>query len=290
MGNTATNVQRVCHSLWILSTSRTVQENETIQQANARETLEDAEKKYVFEIKRLQDAAAERLKEDQEKRLKEDKHKLEAFEKVRSNVTVELRELRRSIQQLSTDMEKPMQEIEKPTEDHIRPYTRLDDYVHETMYALLTWLAAKEGLEQISMGQLMFFLKSPHIKQRRKFVLAVERIVRSIGLSIFEKDVIADTRKLAITFDVMAKRKTQAQNKLKILREIRAHEVAEEVLATDKAEHLAQERERERASMPAWLVRVLDARAERAKLEAEGLTDLSLGGEGIAAPITSAMG
>ena len=56
------------------------------------------------------------------------------------------------------------------------------------MYALLKWLGSQPQYKVITMGQLMFFLKSPHIKQRKRFILEVERILRSVGLSIFEKN------------------------------------------------------------------------------------------------------
>jgi hypothetical protein len=85
------------------------------------------------------------------------------------------------------------------------------------------------------MGQLMFYLKSPHIKQRKKYVLHVERILRDQGLSLFETELSVrhlpddtrhpptvgltsfapwqrDTRELASYFDQVAKREAQAKD------------------------------------------------------------------------------
>jgi len=71
------------------------------------------------------------------------------------------------------------------------------------------------------MSQLLFFLKSPHVKSRKKFILSVERILRSQGYSIFEKDQTARCLDLAPAFNIVEKRTYQASVGLK--REELAH-------------------------------------------------------------------
>jgi hypothetical protein len=62
------------------------------------------------------------------------------------------------------------------------------------MHALLVWLATKKDYQPLSMAQLLHFLKSPYIKQQRKFVLKVERILREAGLSLFESKATVGSR------------------------------------------------------------------------------------------------
>lgn len=95
----------------------------------------------------------------------------------------------------------------------------MDDYVHETMYTLLMWLSTKPEFKTVTMGQLMFFLKSPHIRQRKKYILSVERILRTAGLSVFEKDQQAKATELASYFSLTDKRISQSKE-LKRLAEI----------------------------------------------------------------------
>jgi len=244
MGNAFANLKRSCEYLWAFSTSRAVAaEHKDLEAAN--QALEEAEleRKLEEETKRQSELKAQ---QEWERKSEAEKLKKETFEKVHVQVESELKELRKTLEQLSTELQQPTIKVELWPEDAEAPFTRLDDYVHETMYALLMWLSArdwrdknsalpkdksldaeggeqlKSGQPKITMGSLMFYLKSPHIKQRKKYLLHVERILRSHGLSLFEVDQEADTRALAGYFNILDKRKIQAEQEKKQQAEFRS--------------------------------------------------------------------
>lgn len=203
MGNAPSSVRRTCRSLWNFSTSTSL----------ARE-----EEELTVEQRLVADQE-ERFKREQELRLLEERRKREVQDKVTNKVSLELQELRQTIELLSKDLQAPGGEFAPVSDDHKKQYSRMDDYVHETMYTLLMWLSTRPEFKVVTMGQLMFFLKSPHIRNRKKYILSVERILRAAGLSIFEKEQSAKATELASYFSLTDKRITQSKE-LKRLHEI----------------------------------------------------------------------
>jgi hypothetical protein len=80
------------------------------------------------------------------------------------------------------------------------------------MFALLMWLYSKPEFRTITMANLMFFLKSPHIHERKKYIFVVERILRENGYSLFETQQTADTEELAACFNIVHKRVAQVSD------------------------------------------------------------------------------